>query len=1350
MIDIMSITGEVLISVPVLKESVAREELMTEDYVQLVWNSDKGDTLPVGCYVMHDTEKYYLMKPYTPSRVNELEYRYQPKFESRVVRWKKTPVPIYTYESDGQTVKSREFDWNFTGTPDDAMFIIQRAIFHETGEEWEYTVNEGLPETISISSQASSIWSILSDIADMCETEWWTEKRISHLHLGKCYHGATVTLEVGKNVKAPSVTENSEDYYTRFYAFGSTRNITQENRVSNGSILNKRLCLDPIKYPHGYKDIKGHFENGVFVSDLLPEEVFPTTLYFEDVYPSSKLTIDNVRRRLRYRLDEDGNKVVIGGTEENPEYETYAIWYFQVPSFNFTEDLIIEGQELSVHFKSGQLRGREFALAYHKDAKSVRDSADVEETFEVRAGDYEIIFDEQTEGFIIPSVDYIIPQNGDEIVLFNIEMPSEYVSSSQVELESELDKEIERRTTDNNSYEFSSNPVEFYNAGTFLEVGQKVTFINNGVTLETRALMVERHLDRPYEQKIRVGNSVIVGTRQQMQDEVREVGQEIDALHSQNNNVASIQRSHERELLLTMGRFLSMQDTMKMLEGAVKGYSDAITPITVQTMAMMVGDESLQYRFTSSRNSLVSIPCPVAYDADRKQMIATKNALVHLTLGITSITAKDVRKASDYKSWDMADWGSVVLADADKKYYVYAYVEENGTNGTFRLSEFARSMREDKGYLYLLVGILNAEYAERREFVTLYGFTEVLPSQVITDRITSADGQTYFDLSKGEIGGLIKFKSNRGVEKSVADLEDEQNNAIAGVQDQIDGVVENWNGEGTPTTANAPVSNWKTDAEKIAHINDTYINIEEYVDDETTPTSGHAWRWCKCDDATIEDKVTVTDKDGNTFNLHWHPIADSDAVRALKEASEAKSLAESNIQRLNALYDDGLITQAEKFEFFQEDAFVHTDKAEIDNQVQKYGLTENSAYLSYVTTYNNYIEALNTINSATDDQFPLSVNELGLIWKTNAFYGQRNGILQLIANTVKGLIDSAFEEIEKIPDTEYLRNAFKEGTTEIDGGVVMSEIVAVRDSEDNIEAFLNGSEYASDTEHGKLLIAAGIPDGTTDLKVRAKESATRIYEDGHIETNDIKATGGEFTGSLNAQKGNIGPFYIGDYAILTKYVNNYDKYTTNCAIDSIIGMGVVAKSDDGNSEINLSLGNQNGTMGSGAYDIDGNYYQVYVSYEEGAYFSVEKKNQEHATALILNAKNSKNTADALYIRDGNITNFGGVFKGLRPNVASPTTDYYPDGRDHTIFVEKSGITIYLPKSPKTGQRYEIFKPYSNAVNIDPQGVQVYSSGSYNGNNGKGTNVTKLGTGGFARAVYIYTGTYWFRTIENYD
>ena len=767
MIDVVSISGEILCTVPVLKEAVSHEELMVSDYVQLAWSSDRGDILPVGCYITHEGEKYSLLKDYVPARANEAEYKYTPQFQSRIMRWQKTILPVYTYGNDGEVTR-RELDWTYTGTPSDAMYMVQQALQNELGEKWSIVVEGDYPETITVTSQSSSIWSVLSDIAEQCNTEWYADKPSNYLYLKKCIRGVEVGLEVGGNVKVPSVTASQEEYYTRFYAFGSTRNVTQSEGVVMGSIINKRLTLDPVKYPDGYKDIRGHFENGRFVSDLHSDEVFAIPLYFEDIYPSSPLVIANARKRMRYHLEDD-RKIKIGGTEENPEYSQYAIWYFQIPDFKFTEEMIVEGQELSVHFKSGQLRGREFTLAYHSEDKVVADKADVDAKFAVKAGEYEIIFDEQTEGFIIPSADYLIPQDDDEIILFNINLPEEYTQSAMVKLEEELDKEIAKRLRDNNSYEFSSNPVAFSEGKTDVSLGQRVRFVNNGAVLETRVLMVEKRLDFPFEQKIRVGNEVIVGSRQQLKDEVREVGREVSKMREVGTNSTFIQRDHSRDLMRTMGRYFAMQDTIKMLEDAIGGYSEAIDPITIRTMAMLVGDESLQFRFTQSRDNLTPLDaCPVVYNPETKMLDAAPCALIHLTLGIDAVTAKGVRTASDYYSWDMEDWHSDAFEDAEKAYYVYAVVPRTaGGVGSYTFKDKPIGMEEVEGCYHFLIGILNSEYADTRELVTLYGFTAVLPAQVTTDMIRSADGSCYFDLAKNEIGGVIRFTSGSSGELNI-------------------------------------------------------------------------------------------------------------------------------------------------------------------------------------------------------------------------------------------------------------------------------------------------------------------------------------------------------------------------------------------------------------------------------------------------------------------------------------------------------------------------------------------------------------------------------------------------------
>ena len=551
-IDIYGISGDVICSVLITKDAVSHEELMTSDYIQLSWNDDKTIVLPAGAYIIYQDEKYSLIEPYLPLRENEAEYKYTPQFHSRIMIWDKIPVPLYTYESDGLTIKSREMDWDFTGSPADAMYMVKQAIKNETGENWTIQLSESLPATITISSQSNSIFSLLTSIANECKTEWWADKSTNVLYLSQCKKGTELTLKVGDNVGVPTVTQSKDGYYTRFYVFGSTRNITQDYQGGQATnhIVNKRLTLDPIKYPGGYKDTKGHFDNGVFVSDLQKGEVFIKTLYFDDVYPKSKLTISDVRARLKYRLDTNGNKVRIGGTDEEPAYEQYAIWYFQISGLNFDPSTIIEEKELAVSFESGQLAGRDFKLTYHEKASVVNDSADFT-PFNVKAGDFEINIDKST-GNIIPGMAYIIPQNGDDVILYNIEMPDEYVASAQEELELELDKEMESYTCDNNSYEFDSYPVSFYDDGTDLNIGQSVAYVNGDKILHTRVIMVEKRLDFSFQQRIRIGNEIIKGNTQQLKEEVANVNQNIDVIKAFNELSISLSNAYanaQREMI---------------------------------------------------------------------------------------------------------------------------------------------------------------------------------------------------------------------------------------------------------------------------------------------------------------------------------------------------------------------------------------------------------------------------------------------------------------------------------------------------------------------------------------------------------------------------------------------------------------------------------------------------------------------------------------------------------------------------------------------------------------------------------------------------------------------------------
>lgn len=106
--------------------------------------------------------------------------------------------------------------------------------------------------------------------------------------------------------------------------------------------------------------------------------------------------------------------------------------------------------------------------------------------------------------------------------------------------------------------------------------------------------------------------------------------------------------------------------------------------------------------------------------------------------------------------------------------------------------------------------------------------------------------------------------------------------------------------------------------------------------------------------------------------------------------------------------------------------------------------------------------------------------------------------LELIAATRK-----------EVDDMRYLKDALKSANpTVIENGLVMSSVVAVQNQDGDVEAFINGSEFAEDEDHGKLLMAGGIPEDGGTLEERSKKALTRIYEDGRIvsKSADIEGT----------------------------------------------------------------------------------------------------------------------------------------------------------------------------------------------------------------------------------------------------
>ena len=508
-IDIKDISGSILKSVPITRECKSYEEVMALCYITLSWEEDDNTQLPAGAYIEHGGKTYRLIEPYEPAYVNEASWRYTPKFYDKIALWSKKPLFLVTDTGE-------ETDWSLTAYPGQFMEAVVAAISKYTGETYTYSVDASIAQLSmkNVTFQNTSIFDGLTKIANAWDTEWWVSGNV--IHLSKCQYGTAVTLTVGDNVGIPSVTKNKEGYFTRFYAFGGTRNITQDYNDSGftNGLVNKRLTLDPTDYPGGYIDIKPNLQQA---------EIFVKTLIFDDIYPSSSLTISDVRAELRDLLDEEGNKIQVSeDAEGNPVYQQYAIWYFKIPSFTFDnstydkEDnpggMLLPGLALSVSFESGQLNGRDFELTYHDDT-----------------AEYEINFIKEGT-LIVPGTVSLIPADGDKVILYNIKMPDEYVSSAQDDLADALLSEMEKCKQDRDSYTFPSASDKFEEDGLDMNVGQAVTFVQGSQSLSTRVLKVEKQLDFPIEQTITVGEEKIKGNTQEIKEEVIDANQNIDVV----------------------------------------------------------------------------------------------------------------------------------------------------------------------------------------------------------------------------------------------------------------------------------------------------------------------------------------------------------------------------------------------------------------------------------------------------------------------------------------------------------------------------------------------------------------------------------------------------------------------------------------------------------------------------------------------------------------------------------------------------------------------------------------------------------------------------------------------------
>ena len=435
------------------------------------------------------------------------------------------------------------------------------------------------------------------------------------------------------------------------------------------------------------------------------------------------------------------NTVVVVDEKNN----FYDIVDTSIPSSLNYEECLIEGETMTVVFQTGMLAGREFEVKYYHNAVKGKAAR----RFEIVPADI--------DGQTMPNTTFA-PKSGDKYAVFKCMLPTAYICDNATKTGASWDmfRAAVKCLFDNEDLKFTFtgeldgiwSKKDWVNIGGRIKLGGYIRFSDeqfqkDGVLV--RITGIKDYINKPHSPVIELSNTTVSGSVSSTLNDLKSKEVIVDDLHRD-------------AIQFTKRRFRDAKETISMLEEALlDNFTNSINPIAVQTMSMLVGDESLQFRFVNSKTNPVPVTHRIVYDNETKQLTAAAGIIQHMTLGINTVSAS--HKVSEYKFWDMTAYTSAVLDDGKKKYYLYAKVSKTAQTGVFTLSENAIKLEGVSGFYHLLVGVLNSEYNEERSFVTLYGFTEILPGRITTDKIVSTDGNTYFDLLKGIISGQIKFKS---------------------------------------------------------------------------------------------------------------------------------------------------------------------------------------------------------------------------------------------------------------------------------------------------------------------------------------------------------------------------------------------------------------------------------------------------------------------------------------------------------------------------------------------------------------------------------------------------------------
>lgn len=729
--------GKKLLEIEVDDNSYRHRVIMGDYNLTLYYSLAEHVELPVGCYCDYQGERFTLERPEAFKMKHSRSFEYTVTMESSQAKakiWKfRNPV-------DGR------LKFSLTAKPHEHLqMFVDNMNRRDTGWAVGSCVSG---DEVCISYSHAFCYEALEQMASTLNTEFEFNGKTVSLRKVEYNKNNPLPLSYGRgNGFKPNVGRSNygETPPTEIlYVQGGSDNIDPSKYGSSELLLPKSQSI-------GFDGVYFEDEEGFnadnaryYMTDDLGFSIrrkdkdltslAESSLDCSDIYPKRVGEISSV-----VCVDKDKNfyDIIDNSIPENLDYEK----------------CLIDGETMTVIFQTGMLAGKEFEVKYYHNSILNPDGS-----LKKAARRFEIT-PQEIDGQTMPNETFC-PRANEKYAVFKCMLPDAYICDNATKSGASWDmfRQAVKSLFDSEETKFTFTgdldgiwaKKDWLNIGGRIKLGGYIKFSDerfqkDGVLV--RITGIKDYINKPHSPSLELSNETKSAS----------FSSKLKQLESEE---VVIEDNHREAIQFTKRRFRDAKETMSMLEASLlENFTQSISPIAIQTMQMLVGDESLQFRFVSSKTNPTQVSHTISYDQETKTLKAAAGLIQHLTLGVSSLSSS--HKPEEYLYWNVEEFESARLEDGSKKYYLYAKVSKTTDKGVFFLSESAKTLNGVDGHYCLLVGVLNSEYNGERSFATLYGFTEILPGRVTTDRVVSGDGNSYFDMLANamKLGDALDFNS---------------------------------------------------------------------------------------------------------------------------------------------------------------------------------------------------------------------------------------------------------------------------------------------------------------------------------------------------------------------------------------------------------------------------------------------------------------------------------------------------------------------------------------------------------------------------------------------------------------